>query len=307
MKITGEKCYGHAVILCTNLIFGMNIPIAKSVLSEEVLSPFALTLLRMAVATLFFWGIGLFTKSEKVPAKDLLLMLFASFFGLAGAQISFAFALQNSSPVSLSLISSLTPVVVMLLAALFLKEPVSWKKTIGVLFGVAGASLIIVNSLHTIVVGENRMLGNLLGVVNIVSYAIYLVMIRPIAQRYSAVTVMKWMFLFSVPLSMPWGMGDLLSAKLFTSETTVTELLSVTYIVVFATTIAYFLIPIGLKRMRPTTVSMYSNIQPIVASTVAIVVGQDVFSWDKPLAAVLVLYGVYLVTQSRARTDTNIK
>ncbi|MDL2231128.1 DMT family transporter [Porphyromonadaceae bacterium OttesenSCG-928-L07] len=300
--MTKEKWQGHIAVLSTNVIFGLNTPISKSILMEWI-SPFALTLLRMVIASIVFWIIGLFFEKEKVRKQDMFILFLGALFGLAGSQISFATGLQNTSPVSLSLITSMTPVVVMLLAALWLKEPITGKKTLGVLLGIAGAIMIISGSYNMRVGMENRTLGNLMGIVNIVSYGIYLVIIRPVSQRYSPLTLMKWMFLFSVPLSFPFGINDLFTARVFTPEAGWDVWARLAFVVVIATVVAYFFVPIGLKRIRPTTVSMYSNIQPIVASTVAIVVGQDIFSWDKLLAAVLVLCGVYLVTQSKSKVD----
>ena len=146
-------------------------------------------------------------------------------------------------------------------------------------------------------------MGNMLCIVNVITYALYLVLTRSISQRYTPTTLMKWMFLFSAILSCPLGIQPLLEAKIFSEETNIYALLRLGYTVVFATGIAYFLVPMGLKRIRPTTASMYNNLQPILASAIAIFIGQDLFSWDKPLAACLVFIGVYLVTQSRAKGE----
>lgn len=299
--MTKDKWHGHMAILTTNLIFGLNTPIAKTIVPQWI-SPYALTLLRMSSAALIFWIIGHFFEKEKVSGKDLMTIFWGALFGLVGAQLSFANALLYSSPVTISLIAAMTPVVVMLLAAAVLKEPITLKKAAGVLIGISGALLIIFHSMG----GESKpgsMTGNILCIVNIVTYAIYLVITRPVSQRYSPITLMKWMFLFSALISLPLGYDDLMHTPAFTTGTHVHVLLRLGYVVVMATGIAYFLVPMALKRIRPTTVSMYNNIQPIIASAIAIIIGQDVLSWDKPAAAVLVFTGVYLVTQSKSKED----
>ncbi len=300
--MTKEKWKGHLAILATNLIFGLNTPIAKTLVPEWI-SPYALTLVRMSFAAFVFWIVGLFAAREKVKARDLIIIFFGALFGLVGAQLSFANALLYTSPVNISIIAAMTPVAVMLLAALVLKEPISLKKAAGVAIGASGALLIILHSSSSIGSRAGNLTGNLLCVVNVITYAIYLVITRPVSQRYSPVTLMKWMFLFSALISLPLGISDLSEAKAFSEATSLNILLRLAYIVIMATGIAYFLVPMALRRIRPTTVSMYNNLQPIVASIIAILIGQDVLSWDKPVAACLVFTGVYLVTQSKAREN----
>ena len=296
--MTREKWQGHIAILMTNVIFGLNTPIAKTLVPEWI-HPFALTLVRMSCATLIFWSISLFLPREKVSFKD----FFAALFGLIGAQLSFAVALQYSSPVNISLIAAMTPVIVMLMAAVFLKEPITGKKATGVFIGACGALLLILQSTPADG-GSNHTLGTLLCIVNIVTYATYLIITRTISRRYSPVTLMKWMFLFAALVALPLGLDKLGESKIFmTPVLDLNALLRLAYIVIMATGVAYLLVPIALKRIRPTTVSMYNNAQPIIASIVAILIGQDSFTWDKPVAALLVFLGVYLVTQSKSRAD----
>lgn len=303
--MTKEKWQGHLAILTTNFIFGLNTPIAKTIVPEWI-SPYALTLVRMSFATLIFWVVGAFAKKEQVKGRDLITIFFGALFGLVGAQLSFANALLYTSPVNISIIAAMTPVAVMLLAALVLKEPVTLKKAAGVLIGASGALLIIFHSSAISSSKESNLIGNLLCIVNVITYAIYLVITRPVSQRYSPVTLMKWMFLFSALISLPLGIGDISEARVFSDATSLNILLRLAYIVIMATGIAYFLVPMALKRIRPTTVSMYNNIQPIVASVIAILIGQDVLSWDKPVAACLVFTGVYLVTRSKARGEIRV-
>lgn len=298
--MTKDKWYGHLAILSTNLIFGLNTPIAKTIVPEWI-SPYTLTLVRMAFATLIFWSVSCFTPKEQVARRDLITIFFGALFGLVGAQLSFANALLYTSPVNISVIAAMTPIAVMLLAALVLKEPITFKKAAGVLIGASGALLIILQSTTVSNSKTGSLIGNLLCVVNVITYAIYLVITRPVSQRYTPVTLMKWMFLFSALISLPLGIGDFPEAKIFSHAANISILSRLLYVVVMATGVAYFLVPMALKRIRPTTVSMYNNIQPIVASIIAIIIGQDSFSWDKPIAACFVFTGVYLVTQSKAK------
>ena len=300
--MTKEKWRGHLAIIATNCIFGLNTPIAKSFVPAWI-SPYALTFVRMAFATLIFWSVSCFFPKEKIAPRDFFIIFFGSLFGLVGAQLSFAHALLYTSPVNISIIAAMTPVAVMLLAAIILKEPITLKKSIGVIIGASGALLIILQSTAISTSKASCLLGNLLCIVNVITYALYLVITRPISQHYSPITLMKWMFLFSAILACPLGLQPLMEAKIFSVDTNIYALLRLSYTVIMATGIAYFLVPMGLKRIRPTTASMYNNLQPILASAIAIFIGQDRFTWDKPLAACLVFLGVYLVTQSRAKEE----
>ena len=147
--MTKDKWLGHGAILATNLIFGLNTPIAKTIVPEWI-SPYALTFVRMVFATLVFWGIGLLAPKEEVGKRDLWTIFGGALFGLVGAQVSFANALLYTSPVNITIIAAMTPLAVMLIAALILKEPVTFKKAAGVLIGASGALLIISSCINVV-------------------------------------------------------------------------------------------------------------------------------------------------------------
>jgi hypothetical protein len=305
--MTKDKWHGHIAIFSANILFGLNIPIAKTLMPEWI-DPVGLTFLRMSFGALAFWATSLFVLNEKVSKKDLLILFFCAILGTTINQLTFIQGLGMTSPIDAGLIVTMNPMMVMLISALILKEPITSKKAGGVLIGACGAVLIIWHSYAAGTSGGSgsSMTGNLLCFISVICYATYLVISKPIAQRYSPVTLMKWMFLFSTILMAPFSIQDVVEAKLFSADTTFTALSSLFYVVFAATFLAYFLIPIALKRIRPTTISMYNYAQPLVASTLAIIIGQDHLTWDKPVAAVLVFTGVYLVTQSKSRADMEI-
>lgn len=294
------KTKGHLAVLFANVIFGLNVPITKSLLSGWM-TPMGYTTTRMFFGALVFWLIGLFTPKEKVETKDLLIIAAGGLFGLIVPQYTFALGLQYTSPVNFSLIVALGPIAVMLLAALFLREPITAKKAFGVLLGISGAMVIVFQG-RNVTPGPNDTLGLLLALVNITNYGIYLILIRKISSKYSTITLMKWMFLFTVIFIAPFGYSELFTQNVYHQAPWAARL-QFAFVLIFSTAVAYFLIPVSLKTLRPTTVSIYMNLQPIIASTVAILVGQDLFSWDKPLAVALVIAGVIVVTQSKSRED----
>lgn len=298
-----EKWIGHLVILVTAILFGLNIPIAKS-LMPDYFAPMAVTALRMSFAAAAFWATSLFLPQEKVTRKDLFLLFRASFFGIFLNQSSFIMGLSTTSPVDASIIGTTSPLLVMVIAAIFLKEPITLKKAGGVLLGLGGALFLIYSQLNANGgASSSSLLGNLLCLAGSSLYAVYLVMTRNISSRYSSVTLMKWMFLFAALLILPFSWGDIVTSPAFVERAPTEQYLRLFYVLFCATYLTYMLLPMGLKRIRATTVGMYNYLQPFIASMVAIMAGQDHLTWEKPLAGVVIFAGVYLVTISKSRED----
>lgn len=295
---------GHAAIFFANVIYGLNIPVTKALL-DRWMTPLGYMATRTLAALLIFWVIQCFMPRERVTRRDLLIIAIGGFMGFVVSQFLTALSLQYTSPVYFSLIIALSPLCVMLLAALLLKEPVTRQKSVGVVLGIAGAVLLVVCANSNIATGRNNLLGIGLACVSIFAYSIYLIIMRSVAQKYSAVTQMKWMFLFTAIILVPFGAYEYPRQAIFSSECDWSGILELGFVILFSTSIGYFLMPFGMKYLRATTVSVYMNLQPIVASSVAIFVGQDLFSWDKPLAALLVLTGAYIVNFSPAKNEQN--
>jgi len=297
--MTDKNPAGHGALAVAYIIFGLNTPVMKSVLSDGTVSALALAFFRIAGAAALFWIVSVFTRREEVSRRDLFLLFGASMTGVFLNQLSFGIGLSKTSPIDASVITTVSPILTMLLAAFFLREPITWQKAIGVFIGASGALLLILNK--NLDRGGASLAGNLLCILSSLSFVIYLTAFKKLIMRYSALTLMKWMFLYSVIFSLPvcWHDISIIDYKALPVKT----LLAILYVVGFATFISYFLIPIGQKHLRPTIVSMYNYLQPIVSSAVAIAVGMDVFVWKKGLAALLVFAGVYIVTQSKSRAQ----
>ena len=250
-------------------------------------------------ATALFWLLSLFMPKEKVPLKDLAQIFVASLLGLFLTQVSFLKAVTMTTSIDLSIANTCTPILTMFVAAIVLKEPITFKKAGGVLLSLAGVLLLVFNSVG---LGggasETKPMGIVLTIVNALTFALYLGIFRPLISRYNVVTFMKWMFLFSMLMAMPFNGRHFLQIPFSQIESKV--LWQVAYVVFFATFVAYFLIPIGQKRLRPTLVSMYNYVQPTIATVISIVIGLDHLTWKKVLAMVLVFAGVWVVNQSRA-------
>ena len=298
-----SKMQAHGAILLANTIFGLGVPVTKLLL-EDWVSPMTYMATRSLGAAVVFWLIAAFMKPEKVEHRDLMVIMLGGLMGFVVSQTLTAEALNYTSPVYFSLIATLTPVAVMLMAALFIGERITGLKFLGVLLGIAGAVLMVVMG-QTSGSGSNDLLGITLAILSVLTWAVYMIITRKVAQKYSPVTQMKYVFLVSAIVTVPLAWPELSEQRLYSAATFGWDgALEMAFIVLMATVLGYFLIPYAMKYLSATTVSIYTNLQPMVASFVAIAIGQDRLTWDKPVAAVLVLLSAYIVTVVTTKAET---
>lgn len=301
-----ENLKGHLLIGTANVLFGISIPIFKYQLSSGV-PPEAIAIMRSIFACLMFWGTSLFVPKEKVATKDLIKLVVCGLCGVGINQYLFVIGLKYTSPIDASIISTTVPIFVLLLAAIILKEAITMKTSVGVIIGLSGGLLLVLSS-ASISSNSGCIMGDLLQVINCLLYSVYLVMSKQLSSRYSSVTMMKWMFLFSSLIMAPLCIEYVPDVPTFHAETfCFVQFDGIIYLLLGATYIPFMLIPMSLKRIRPTVVSMYIYLQPIIASFAAITMGQDTFSLLKLISALLVFVGVYLVTQSKNKHIAEIK
>ncbi len=293
-----KNIQGHLFALSANILWGLMAPIGKSPLTE--FSPLSVTTFRMVGAAACFWLLSLFCKREQVDHRDLLKMFFAALFALVFNQGVYIFGLSMTSPINASIVTTTLPIVTMVVAAIYLKEPVTNKKVLGIFVGALGA-LILITSSRAAANGNGSIFGDLLCLAAQISFSIYLTVFKGLSQRYSPITLNKWMFAYASICYIPFSYRDV--AAIEWSGISVSALLQVGYVVVGGSFLAYIFIMSAQRLLRPTVVSMYNYMQPIVASTVAIILGLGVFSPEKGVAIALVFLGVYIVTQSKSRKD----
>lgn len=289
---------GHSACFVAYAIFGVNIIVCKDLTSSELISPMALFCLRSIGAGSLFWLISVFMKSEKVERRDYIKIFVASVLGFFLTQITFLMAIPDITPMDCSIVASLSPIYTMFIAAVALKEPITLKKAGGVVVSLCGILYLIMNSVGTVGgTSVTTLTGIALMVANSLSFSLYLGIFKPVIAKYSPVTFMKWIFLFSFALSVPFAGAEIVAVDYLSIPAS--NLWELAFLVVCATFVTYFLIPMGQKHIRPTLVSMYSYVQPIIAIAVSIFIGMDVLNWQKILAAIMVFSGVLLVNYSR--------
>ena len=294
----GESYKGHLSIAAAYTIFGLNLVFCKDIANSGTISPYVLFTLRAIGASALFGLLSLFMPKEKVERGDCLKIAAASLVGLFIPQMTFLMAITMTSAIDTAIIGTLGPIFTMFFAFLFLKEPITGKKAGGVALSFAGILFLIFNSVQEGGAAATSPWGVVLLLVNSISFSLYLGLFRPLISKYSVVTFMKWSFLFSLLVSLPLSGKELFTTHYAAIPVDVRW--EIGYLIFFATFVAYFLIPYGQKFIRPTLVSMYSYIQPIIAAIVSIWAGVDTLTWQKVLASALVVGGVVLVSYSRA-------
>lgn len=289
---------GHLAMLGANVCWGLMSPVVKLVFASGLVAPLIMVDFRVAGAAVLFWIASIFLPREHVPAGDLLRMFGAGMLGILLNQGCFILGVNLTSPGEASLVTTTMPMWVMLLAWIFLREPITLKKAGGIILGATGALILIFGNGARTSGGSSPALGDFIVLMAQLSYATYLTIYRNFIKKYSLVTLMKWMFLSATVVAIPATIPQI--AATAWSAIPLSVWVGIGYVVLFGTFIAYICIMIGQKNLRPTIVGMYNYVQPIVATIAGIFLGLDSFNFAKVVAVLMIFSGVYLVTISKA-------
>lgn len=277
-----------------NLIYGLNYVIAKGIM-PDYLQPGSIILLRVTGAALVFNLFFYLTRSaEKVERKHLFRIAIAAFFGVALNQMLFFEGLNLTTPINASIIMVGVPIIVIVLSSFFLHEPLTRVKVFGVILGFSGAAYLILS--HGVAsFTSNTFAGNLLIIGNATSYSLYMIMIKPLFRHYKPLTIVRWLFLFGTVYILPYTFQLAISEEW--SLIPVSIWLSIGYVIVFTTILAYFLNNYSLSRISPTANSAFIYTQPFFATLVALSLNQDKLRFMHLISALLIFAGVYLVSR----------
>lgn len=290
---------GHLAAFIAYAIFGFNIIVCKDLTGGHLIPPLGIFTLRSLIAGGLFWIVSLFMPREKVEKKDYIRIFAASMLGFLTCQITFLVGIPHITPMDCSILTAMSPIYTMGIAAIVIKEPITWQKAGGVAISFAGIIYLIVSRVAAPGgVLESTPFGIFMIVLNSLSFSMYLGIFKPLISKYSAVTFMKWIFLFSACVSTPLSLKGLTAVNW--AAIPPIQYAELTYLIICATFVTYFLIPVAQKRIRPTLVSMYSYIQPIIAIVISIAICMDTLTWQKVLAAGMVFGGVIIVSYSKS-------
>lgn len=279
-----------------SIIYGVTFTIAKDVMPEYV-EPFGFISMRVGGSVLLFWLISFFGPKEKIAKEDFPRIIAAAFFGVAFNMLTFFKGLSYTSPIMGAVLMVTTPMIVLVLSAILMKERMENRKIIGIILGLAGTVALILYG-KSIVNAPNAMLGNLLVFVNAVSYGFYLIIVKKLMDKYNVFTFVKWIYTFGFIMVLPFGWNEF-NALDFTNLP-IDIIWKIAFVVVVSTFLTYLLNLVSMRELKPTTVAVFIYLQPLFATVFAVSLGKDDLSWVKLLSAALIFLGVYLVTQKRS-------
>ncbi len=278
-----------------SIIYGVTFTIAKDVMPEFI-EPFGFIVLRVGGSVLLFWMISFFGQKEKIAKSDFPRIIAAAFFGVALNMLTFFKGLSYTSPIMGAVLMVTTPMIVLILSAIIMKERMLKRKVFGIVLGLAGTISLILYG-KSMINAPNEMLGNLLVFINAISYGFYLIIVKKLMDKYNAFTFVKWIYSFGFLMVLPFGWNEfdavnwaLVPADIYWK---------IGFVVVFSTFLTYLLNLVSMRELKPTTVAVFIYLQPLFATIFAISLGKDELSWVKIGSAILIFTGVYLVTQKK--------
>ncbi|MGZ9734640.1 DMT family transporter [Flavobacterium sp. GNP002] len=279
-----------------SLIYGVTFTIAKDVMPLYI-DAYGFILLRVGGSVILFWLVWLFMPKEKIALNDFPRIIAAAFFGVAFNMLTFFKGLSLTSPISAAVIMVSTPMIVLTLSALIMKERMQKRMVFGIILGLIGTAFLILYG-KSIGSATNAGLGNFLVLVNAISYGFYLIIVKKLMDKYNAFTFVKWIYLFGFIMVLPFGWSQFQTVNWALVPMDICW--KIGFVVVFSTFLTYLLNLLSMKELKPTTVAVFIYLQPLFATIFAIGLGKDELSLVKIGSAVLIFVGVYLVTQKKS-------
>jgi len=292
----------HIALFVVAVFYAVNYIVAKDIMPTYI-KPSGFILFRVFGATVLFWIVHRFISREKIDREDYPRFIQCALLGIAINQLFFFNGLNLTSPVNASVIMTSNPILVLVASAVILKEAITPMKALGVGLGLTGALLLI---LLPVALGYSEMdwkggnpLGDAMILVNALSYGLYLVSVKPLMQKYEAMTVIKWVFTFGCVMVFPFGYDQALEVDWQAMPADV--LISVLYVIIGVTFLVYFLNVFAMKTVSPTVVSAYIYLQPVLVAVISLTLGLEQPHWIKILAALMIFTGVYLVSKRKPK------
>lgn len=282
-----------------SIIYGVTFTIAKDVMPKYV-QPFGFITLRVGGSMILFWLIAPFFSTEKIEKADFPRIIAAAFFGVALNMLTFFKGLSYTSPIMGAVLMVTTPMIVLVLSAILMKERMKKQKVLGLILGLIGTVFLILYG-KSVINASNATLGNILVFINAVSYGFYLIIVKKLMDKYNAFAFVKWIYTFGFLMVLPFGWSEFQAVDYANLPTDI--IWKIGFVVVFSTFLTYLLNLVSMRELKPTTVAVFIYLQPLFATIFAISLGKDDLGWVKIISAVLIFTGVYLVTQKRVKSE----
>ena len=289
-----QRTFALIAVSIATLIYGVTYTIAKDVMPNYI-KPYGFILLRVSSATLIFWTAGLFIKQQKIEKSDYKKILIASFFGITINMLAFFKGLSLTSPISASVMMVTSPIMVLIFSSILIRKPIGKQRVLGVFIGLVGALFLITLGNSSTANSTNSAFGNFLVFLNAASYGLYLVLAKDLVKKYNPILFIKWLYLFGLIFVIPFGYSEL--TAVIWEEIPTNIYWNISFVLLFTTCITYLFNLYGLSKLKPTTVSVFIYLQPVIATIYALIVGSDSLNLIQLFATLLIFFGVYLVTK----------
>jgi len=290
-----NRSLGFLAAFGATLIYGLNHTVAKNVMPVYI-GPYAFILLRVIGASILFWTVSLFIKTEKIDKKDWPRIILCSFLGMVINMLAFFKGLELSTPVNSSVMITLSPIIVFIFSAILLKEKIESMKAFGIASGFVGALILVLYTAKTGVNAPNIPMGNLLFIVNSFAYGLYLVLVKPLISKYNIITLLKWLFLLGVIMNFPVTISQFSEVE-WTNLPLKEAIIPMAFVVIGTTFFTYLFNAYALTKLTASSVSSFIYLQPIVGIVFAISTKSDSLTLISVVGMILIFIGIYLVTK----------
>jgi len=295
-----NRSLGFLAAFGATLIYGLNHTVAQNVMPIYI-GPYAFILLRVIGASILFWTVSLFIKTEKIDKKDWPRIILCSFLGMVINMLAFFKGLELSTPVNSSVMITLSPIIVFIFSAILLKEKIESMKAFGIASGFVGALILVLYTAKTGVNAPNIPMGNLLFIVNSFAYGLYLVLVKPLISKYNIITLLKWLFLLGVIMNFPVTISQFSEVE-WTNLPLKEAIIPMAFVVIGTTFFTYLFNAYALTKLTASSVSSFIYLQPIVGIVFAISTKSDSLTLISVVGMILIFIGIYLVTKKTVKT-----
>ena len=285
-------------------IYGLNHTVAKVAMPDYV-GAFGFIFIRTAGAALLFWLLSLFLPKEKIDRGDYLRLFLACLMGMCINMLSFFKGLELSTPVNSGIFATTNPIIILLLSYLFLSEKIGIRKFLGITLGFTGALILVLYGTQNTGNAPNVLVGNILFMINSVFFSGFIIVVKPLSEKYNTITIMKWLFLIGFILTFPVTVSEY--TEVDWPNMPLDVLLRVAFVVLGTTFSTYLLNLYALRNLQASTVGAFAYAQPIIAISYAIYSGNDTLDGVKAIACLVIMLGVYLVSKKTIRNESKVK
>ena len=280
-------------------IYGLNHTVAKVVMPDYV-GAFGFIFIRTSGAALLFWLLSLFLPKEKIDRGDYLRLFLACLMGMCINMLSFFKGLELSTPVNSGIFATTNPIIILLLSYLFLGEKIGIKKFLGITIGFAGALILVLYGTQNTVNAPNVLMGNILFMINSIFFSGFIIVVKPLSEKYNTVTIMKWLFSIGFILTFPITVTEY--TEVDWSNMPLDVFWRVAFVVLGTTFSTYLLNLYALRNLQASTVGAFAYAQPVIAISYAIYSGNDTLDVPKAIACLVIMLGVYLVSKNNPKS-----